>query len=250
MPPPGLPRAADPARGGAVRAAALAGAPVLGAARTCAAAARSTRTASGSAGTRPAGPVRYRRATPMWTDATLPALAGAVRRRLRARRGAQRDRRHAGDRDRRARRSPPAVAVQPQRRRARLARLDGQAGRDAAGHRPAHPGGADRLGAAVGAGPRPAARRAPAAEAVASVVAEVERGRARLPAQPAAHRRHVDRRDDRRRTPCPYAADARRVSWSAPNRSTTTRPGAPVPDRTPAASPTPAGLTLTPLGDA
>ena len=65
-------------------------------------------------------------------------------------------------RDRRGAVRRRAVAVQPQRRGPRLAATRWRRSRPALPvTRPAHPGRADRLGAAVGAGPPPAARPAP-----------------------------------------------------------------------------------------
>ena len=105
-------------------------------------------------------PVRYRRARPIWADPSFAGLAAATRHRRAAGRGPLRDRRHAGHRDRgRAVRRGP-LAVQPQRRWS-------AAGRTRWPGSPAELPVTDlltldaphRLGAAVGAGAAPAARR-------------------------------------------------------------------------------------------
>ena len=101
-------------------------------------------------------PVRYRRAQPIWTDASFASLAADDRVHVRAGRGPLRDPGHRRRRGRRGTVHPRPLAVQPQRPAARL------------GHRPqgAGPAGADvpdtrrrRLRAAVRAGAGPLAGR-------------------------------------------------------------------------------------------
>ncbi len=85
--------------------------------------ARSTSTASAPAGTSQGAPtpVRYRRAQPIWTDASFASLAPTVASSTRAGRGALGDPRHGAGRVRGRAVHPRPLAVQPQRSPARLA---------------------------------------------------------------------------------------------------------------------------------
>ena len=150
------------ARGAGPRRPARAAAPVLRARATCAAAAPSTPTGSASAGTRAGGDGRRsataarRRSGPTRRSPRSPRGHAPA---ARAGRRPLGHRRHAGHETAAAPFTEGPLAVQPQRRGPRLAGLGGRARRGAAGHRPAHPGRPHRLGAALGAGAAPAARR-------------------------------------------------------------------------------------------
>ena len=86
------------------------------------------------------------------------------------------------------------------------------------------------------------------ADAVAGTVAEVERAAPGLPAQPAAHRRRLDRRHRRRARPLRTRRDGGAVLVSSEPLDDDPA-WRPVPDRTLLVA-TAAGLTLTPLGRA
>ena len=221
MPPPGLPRPADDAVGAGAGAAARAAAPVLRAAPTCAAGARSTPTGSAWAGTAGAGdPRRYRSAAPALVGRGVRRPGPGRPRGGRARRGALGHRRHAGHRGGggAVRRGP--LAVQPQRRGPRLAVVGGGARRRRCRSPTCSPSTPPPTRRCCGRWCATACARArTAADALADVVARGRRRRAGLAAEPAAHRR----RDGLGHRLGPRAVRARRArarSSSPPNRST------------------------------
>ena len=150
-------------------------------------------------------PARYRRATvrsgPTGRSPTLASVvsSGAVLAAVRSATVGHAGRRGGGRAVRRRGAGCSATTARSPAGRTSMARL-------AAAlpvRRPAHAGRADRLGAAVGAGPAPAARPASdPAEALAARVPASPRSAAAVAAQPAAHRRPHDARPPRSGTRC------------------------------------------------
>ena len=170
---------------------------------------------------RPApSPVRYRRAQPIWTDASFASLAPTIADVLRGGRGPLRDRRHVRRRGGRRAVHPRALAVQPQRPAARLGhRPQGAA---AAGGRRARTPGSASTPRCCSAWPSPAGRPARRWPPALAGAARDVLGARRRPADHAGLRRQRGRRRRRRRA----AARAGRrptAPSSPPSRTTTTR---------------------------